>query len=634
MKKKIALFTTGWSVEILTQFVSDMQNELSSDNADIYLFLCYAAYTDSPARRQGELNMFNLPDMKDFDGAVIFGSGLDYADRIDNIISRCKEAGVPVVMQGARRDGVSYVGADNYQAVKDLCAHLINEHGAKDIVFFAGSKESYDSELRLKGVRDYLKEHGSESYLREVFYTNWENATAEGLVNELCRSGSKLPDAFICANDGLAISSCIALNNNGYEVPKDVLITGFDYIDGGKIFYPSIATVDQCFDAIGASAIKTLRKLANGEGHVLTDIVPCRFMPGDSCNCSEFRNSDELRRTACRGAYISRSESIYFNRKLKRIDSTILACSSYHELKDSLTQLLEADHDFEGDSFHILMEPNFGLSTYDTGIKLNTDKYSKTMEVIYSSENGIQFGEATFDSRDLIPGNGNDDVNHLYIFLPLHDEDSAFGYIVFRDCLEKFDHHFIQNYYERFSLALEKFRYAATIDHMNKQLIDIMNRDSLTSVNNRMAYENKERQLQAEIKSGTASSFAIAMFDVNSLKLINDSGGHETGDEYLLRCCRFICQVFKHSPVYRVGGDEFVAVLRGEDYINRDELVKQLNETMSPYSNTLPLPEDYVSVACGIAEYSPENDKLVSDVVKRADDAMYKDKEQKKRTAK
>ena len=160
-----------------------------------------------------------------------------------------------------------------------------------------------------------------------------------------------------------------------------------------------------------------------------------------------------------------------------------------------------------------------------------------------------------------------------------------------------------------------------------------MGRDPLTNVNNRMAYEDKEKHLQAEINTEPDLKFALAMFDVNSLKLINDSEGHEAGDEYLLRSCHLICQVFKHSPVYRLGGDEFVAVLSGEDYGNRDALIKSLNDMMSPYSDTLPLPPDYVSIACGVAVFDRDTDITVADVIKRADEAMYKDKAEKKRNA-
>ena len=171
MKKKIALFTTGWGSEILISFLSGMMKELEDGEADIFLFLCFAAYSDTPGRGIGEMNIFNLPDLHDFDGAVVFASGLDYKDRVENIIERSREAGIPVILQGSRVDGVSFVGSDNRQAVMDLCEHVRTKHGARKFTFFAGTRDSHDSELRVAAVKDYLKEHNAESDLTEVFYT-------------------------------------------------------------------------------------------------------------------------------------------------------------------------------------------------------------------------------------------------------------------------------------------------------------------------------------------------------------------------------------------------------------------------------------------------------------------------------
>jgi diguanylate cyclase (GGDEF)-like protein len=146
-----------------------------------------------------------------------------------------------------------------------------------------------------------------------------------------------------------------------------------------------------------------------------------------------------------------------------------------------------------------------------------------------------------------------------------------------------------------------------------------------------MAYEDKEKYIQSKINSETAMPFAIAMFDVNNLKLINDSMGHDAGDEYLIRACHLICNIFKHSPVFRIGGDEFVAVLSGDDFEDREELKEDLKRHMSPYSAKMPLPSDYVSIACGISVYRPGADMSVQDVVKRADEEMYRVKAEMKK---
>ena len=124
MKKKIAVFTTGWCSEILSQFLTGLQKALLKEKVDIFLFLCYPTYVDTPAIKRGELNIFSLPNLHDFDGVIIFGSGLDFHNIIENIINRSKEAGIPVIIQGAKHEGSHYVGSDNYVATMEMCEHL------------------------------------------------------------------------------------------------------------------------------------------------------------------------------------------------------------------------------------------------------------------------------------------------------------------------------------------------------------------------------------------------------------------------------------------------------------------------------------------------------------------------------
>ena len=115
MKKKIAVFSTGWSGEIFSQFLQGMSEALKGEEADIMLFLNYATYVDTLAVRQGEMNIFNLPDMRDFDGAVLFGSGLDFKGTVDGIIARCDEAGVPIIIQGTRRESSGRLQREAWQ---------------------------------------------------------------------------------------------------------------------------------------------------------------------------------------------------------------------------------------------------------------------------------------------------------------------------------------------------------------------------------------------------------------------------------------------------------------------------------------------------------------------------------------
>ena len=152
---------------------------------------------------------------------------------------------------------------------------------------------------------------------------------------------------------------------------------------------------------------------------------------------------------------------------------------------------------------------------------------------------------------------------------------------------------------------------------------ELARRDSLTGAKNTTAYREFVGYIQKNMDSRTGHSpFAIVVCDVNDLKYINDNMGHSAGDEYIRSACRMICGVFAHSPVFRIGGDEFAAVLAGGDYENRNSLVGLLKKRSL---ENLSLGEGPV-IAVGISAYDARNDRSVSDVFDRADDLMYENK--------
>ena len=113
------------------------------------------------------------------------------------------------------------------------------------------------------------------------------------------------------------------------------------------------------------------------------------------------------------------------------------------------------------------------------------------------------------------------------------------------------------------------------------------------------------------------------MVDMNNLKQINDEHGHKACDAYIKGCCRMICDLFKHSPVFRIGGDEFVVILDGRDYDNRMALVKALKTGFAEsYEQEDAEPWMRFSAAVGIAEYSSDNNTFEL-MFKRADKSMY-----------
>ena len=154
----------------------------------------------------------------------------------------------------------------------------------------------------------------------------------------------------------------------------------------------------------------------------------------------------------------------------------------------------------------------------------------------------------------------------------------------------------------------------------------LANRDSLTRVGNKNAYQSFAEALQLKMSEGP-QEYAILVMNTNGLKKINQEHGHEKGDLYLLKACRIICEIFHHTPVFRLDGDEFAAIMSGEDYRNRTELVKQARkEIVRAETDESAAPWERVSAAIGITDYDRKNDRTVEAVMERAKMMMREEK--------
>ena len=147
--------------------------------------------------------------------------------------------------------------------------------------------------------------------------------------------------------------------------------------------------------------------------------------------------------------------------------------------------------------------------------------------------------------------------------------------------------------------------------------------DALTGVKNKNAFAQWEQKINAAIGRADQESFAAVVCDVNDLKKVNDLYGHKEGDACIVNACGKICGVFAHSPVFRIGGDEFAVILTGEDYYARKKLMEQINAVPSDHTK-IRVGE---TVSAGMAEYRKGQHHSLSSVLEEADKAMYERKQ-------
>jgi diguanylate cyclase (GGDEF)-like protein len=127
------------------------------------------------------------------------------------------------------------------------------------------------------------------------------------------------------------------------------------------------------------------------------------------------------------------------------------------------------------------------------------------------------------------------------------------------------------------------------------------------------------------IKNKEVNEFDLVVCDINNLKTINDLCGHVAGDNAIKEAKNIISDIFKNSPVYRIGGDEFVVLLEGKDYTNRHKLIKEF-ENM----NKRNVYADRIVIAVGLSDFDKNKDYILQDIFNRADNLMYKNKEELK----
>ena len=151
-----------------------------------------------------------------------------------------------------------------------------------------------------------------------------------------------------------------------------------------------------------------------------------------------------------------------------------------------------------------------------------------------------------------------------------------------------------------------------------KQLVNI---DPLTGANSKFSYVRMEDEIDKLINAKLITCFAVVVFDVNGLKQVNDTLGHDAGDDYIRACYKLIKDIYTNDTIYRFGGDEFVVVLQDDSYDERYELLYKFESQIEAnILNKLPV------VSTGMDDFNYETDNTYRAVFTRADDKMYERK--------
>ncbi len=157
-----------------------------------------------------------------------------------------------------------------------------------------------------------------------------------------------------------------------------------------------------------------------------------------------------------------------------------------------------------------------------------------------------------------------------------------------------------------------------------KERIDYINSlaytDKLTGLKNNTSYLDAVSKINAEIEEKKAA-FSVFVIDINGLKYVNDTFGHQYGNKLIVTAAEIFTDIFGAENIYRVGGDEFVAITDETNELECHKIVEAFECALKNCS-----PEITLSAACGFAIFDSEKDTLYADAFKKADRQMYREK--------
>ncbi|MBP5565669.1 MAG: substrate-binding domain-containing protein, partial [Lachnospiraceae bacterium] len=286
--RNIAAVVSGMDEEYPYHIIRGINDFARENDINVSYFAAFGGIVDSKDFDTGEFSIYALPDFAKFDGVLLLSNTFANPEIRNCIIDKVKKAGVPAVIFECKDHEEFYdVSINNYSVMKKLVEHLIDKHGCKTFNFIAGPSANPEANDRYRAFRDALADHNIEFDERRLFNGVFRSYDGIKAIEEFAASGLSLPDAFVCANDSMALTAMSILQRMGYNIPDDVIITGFDNTFNARNSFPALTTVKRPLYPSGQKAIQILIDLINGVPHEKSTLFEATPVFSESCGCTD-----------------------------------------------------------------------------------------------------------------------------------------------------------------------------------------------------------------------------------------------------------------------------------------------------------------------------------------------------------
>lgn len=638
----IGILAGSFHSDFSRMIVTEIATRLKERGAEIHLYLGMdvARYLEDYTEQEDIMSLqyfslFAYSNFDDLDLLIISSDTIyaaEYGVELEDFLRKLPKVPKVIIGESIENDTEISVMIDQYDGVKTMVDHLIEEHGCKKIAFLTGPKNIPNALTRLSAYRDSLKLHGLEVDEELIEYGNF-TSLCDKQVEKLL---SHKPEAIAAANDEMTVAIYRVAKKLGLEIGRDLLVTGYDDIPVAKIMEPPLTTMRQDYDRVADAAVdKAYEFLETGKSG--SAVIKAYKIIRGSCGCAVNEN-DNIRRNEKRGLMLSASYEELKMREIREMKATLLLRSLLVQpitIKDFLERLAKGLVMIGVDEsmFTLLDEPE----VMDENKQMFAPEYQRLVMVQNPAGNHVfdpEDAPKLFSNHEHESGDSRDNIQHIFpgkiwsTYMLFHD-NLQYGSWSVKLELSDFMFYYtisleIGSALRYLFLALEQQKTRKKLEEQNLALDYSASHDELTGIYNRIGLLNRIKEFLGDEPYG--KSYVAVMSDLDHLKQINDNFGHGEGDYAIKTSAAILRKAMPQGmPLGRTGGDEFMGIFVADGSFCEEDFiagVKKLCEEENKNNGR----KYYVNLSVGCYTFRREADTDTDFCFRQADVNLYEAK--------
>ena len=634
-RRLVALCTSRVYDPQIYGFIQTLNDKIREEAASLLVFTINTDIYWDEKMIPAETYVYDIIPFEELSCLILMDEKIKSHTIANRILSNCKANNVPAIVIDGDYEDTIHVSFDYGAGFEQIARHIIEDHHAKHPHMMAGLPNNVFSDERIKIFRKVCERNGIPFNDSMVSYGDfWADPTREA-TRKLIDHGN-LPDAIICANDIMAMNVSDVLQESGYRVPEDVIVSGFDGYE--QIFFstPKISSASCDSELLAEATGDTVNRLLRGKSCSHRKILP-KLIPNESCGCPSMIWQAHTLLSSFNNSFYRHQEDI---RILYDISTAMETSITPYEMASKIHQHKTKHHLTVVDRHCFDTEQNYFMISQE-------DMPSRDLHLIndadYAEEHRFDhiplpdeiFYDPTVNPKESVLSGGYRDrilelasLGHPLLFNALDYMNRPFGFACY----------YFQNYaitdYSR-SASITNALNMGVGGYVNMQYqrfllekMDSMYRhDALTGLYNRLGF-SKAFWERAHSDEHRGKPITLIMSDLDGLKYINDTFGHADGDRAIAAVADALVYACpENSLAARFGGDELFAVVFGD--CDPDSIIQKIDAFLQEFNQSVNLPFT-VATSCGAYVTTLNESYQMVKALKAADEKMYAAKKAKR----